>query len=66
MKIHVRHNGKSQTLDGDELGITARAGDQDIKQVLSRIYEIPARELKNLVIDRNPDGIVVRPPAVFG
>jgi len=66
MKVHLRCNGESRTIDGDEYGIAKNTQDSRIKSLLSEIYEIPASTFKNLIIDRNPDGIVVRPPAVFG
>ena len=66
MKIHLRCNGESRTIDGDDYGIYHSTSENDMKHMLSEIYELPRETLKNLVIDRNPDGIVVRPPAVFG
>lgn len=66
MKVHIRYKGESQTLDGEQYGLTATADDETVRNLLAEIYEAPASTFKKLVIDRNPDGIVVRPPAVFG
>lgn len=66
MKMHVRLNGESRTIDMKHLDIRRDVSESEIKKILSRVYEIPANHFKNLVVDRNPDGVVVRPPAVFG
>jgi hypothetical protein len=66
MKLHVRCNGESHTLDADHYGIDRNTSDQSIKGLVSEIYNFTPGMFKDLVIDRNPDGIVVRPPAVFG
>jgi hypothetical protein len=66
MKLHIRCNGESHTLDADHYGITRNTSDQSIKSLVSEIYSFSPGMFKDLVVDRNPDGIVVRPPAVFG
>ncbi|MHC9541819.1 MAG: hypothetical protein AB9903_20115 [Vulcanimicrobiota bacterium] len=66
MKVHLRFKGKSESLDGDRFGITGGTSDQTIRSLLSEIYSLPSESLRDMVIDRNPDGVVVRPPAVFG
>jgi hypothetical protein len=66
MKVHLRCNSESRTIDGEYYGISQNTTDRGIKSLLSEIYELPLHRIKDLVIDRNPDGIVVRPPAVFG
>ncbi|MDQ7824524.1 MAG: hypothetical protein RDV48_17105 [Candidatus Eremiobacteraeota bacterium] len=66
MKVHVRCQGKSTTLDAAEWGIHGDMPDNTIRSILSDFIELPRQELSKLVIDRNPDGIVIRPPAVFG
>lgn len=66
MKLHVRLEGKSFQMPLAETGISENMSDNDIKKVVANIYEISPSKLPNVVIDRNPDGIVVRPPAIFG
>lgn len=58
MKIHLRHQGKSTTLEGP-------AGDE--RAVLDYLKYHGYLKAEDLVmVDRHPDGVVVRPPAVFG
>jgi hypothetical protein len=66
MKLHVRLNGESKTFDAERVGAGRQADDRAIREILSGIYELPPGAFKDMVIDRNPDGIVVRPSAVFG
>jgi len=66
VRLHLRFKGKSESLDGEKFGITGKTSDNTIRSLLSEIYSIPSEALKDMVIDRNPDGVVVRPPAVFG
>lgn len=66
MKLHLRFSGKSRTEDARELGLNGNSSDQEIRKSLARYYDLSAEQLTRLVIDRHPDGVVVRPPAVFG
>lgn len=66
MKLHIRYDGKSQTMNAEELGIQPDTGDMAIKEILSGVSQLPPDTFRNLVVDRHPDGIIVRPPAVFG
>lgn len=66
MKLHLRLDGRSHTLEASRLGIGEGQDDAHIRQMLARYHEVPASALRDLVIDRHPDGVVVRPPAVFG
>lgn len=66
MKLHLRFSGKSRTRDAEELGLNGNSSDQEIRQKLARYYDLKAEQLARLVVDRHPDGVVVRPPAVFG
>ena len=68
MKIHLRYNGKSTTVEGPD------GSDQEVLRHLEQRGYLPPRtslirdvssEIP-LMIDRHPDGMVVRPPAVFG
>lgn len=66
MQVHVRFRGESHTLDGDEYGISSKSSDENIKSLISEVFEISPDKFRNHVVDRNPRGIVVRPQAVFG
>ncbi len=66
MKLHLRFGGQSRTREAHELGVNGNSSDQEIRQKLARYYELSANQLAALVVDRHPDGVVVRPPAVFG
>ena len=66
MDVHIRYNGESHTLNGEEFGLTKGTSERNIKSLLSEIYGIPDRALDNLVVDRNTENIVIRPQAVFG
>ncbi len=66
MKLHLRFGGQSRTREAHELGVDPSCSDQEIRRKLARYYELSAEQLTRLVIDRHPDGVVVRPPAVFG
>ncbi len=66
MKLHLRLKGNSQTLDLSELALSPDAEDQQIKESLKKMYQLDGNALKSLVVDRHPEGIVVRPSAVFG
>ncbi|MBT9581753.1 hypothetical protein IV102_00295 [bacterium] len=65
MKIHLRYNGKSTTIEGPN------GTDQEVIRHLEQRGYLPPRtslirDASPLMIDRHPDGMVVRPPAVFG
>lgn len=74
MKIHLRYAGKSSTLtgpDGTDLeiiqylqqrGLLPRHGDTRAPRPGQGDWSLQ----QELMIDRHPDGMVIRPPAVFG
>jgi hypothetical protein len=66
MKLHLRCGGRSETIEAERIGLGPGSSDRSIREVLESFYHVPTSQLVDLVIDRNPDGIVVRPPAVFG
>lgn len=66
MKLHVRHDGRSRTLDADLLGLSPGMDEDRVEEVLRREGLLPCDPRDRVVIDRHPDGWVVRPPAVFG
>lgn len=66
MKVHLRLDGTSRTLEGDTIAVSSSDNSQRILEQLARTLEVPADKMRHLVIDKHPDGVVVRPPAVFG
>lgn len=66
MKIHLRYDGKSTTVNGPE------GTDQEVIHYLQQRGLLPPRadtranSAPPLMIDRHPEGLVIRPPAVFG
>jgi hypothetical protein len=66
MKVHVRVRGESRTFEGEPYGVDQRVSGQRLKGLLSELYDIPPHVFERLVVDRNPESIVVRPQAVFG
>lgn len=59
MNIHLRYDGKSSIIKSDY------QGDEEIIRDLQTRGYLP-RLKPEVVIDRHPDGVVIRPPAVFG
>ena len=66
LRLHVRFEGRSEDLDLDTLGLRFDAGDAELRAALARRYARPAEALDEYVIVREPQGIVVRPVAVYG
>ena len=66
MKLHVRHDGRSRTLDAELLGLESGMEAEEVEEVLRREGLLPRAGREPVVIDRHPDSWVVRPPAVFG
>ena len=66
MKVHLRLDGQSRTLDSQALDIDARDDSARILAQLARTLDLPSLKMHNLVVDRHPDGVVIRPPAIFG
>ncbi|HXE72803.1 MAG TPA: hypothetical protein VNO81_09085 [Candidatus Nitrosotenuis sp.] len=66
MTVHLRCDGTSRTLRGEEIDIDLSTPDEGIREALERHLDIPRHKLSHLVIDRLPSAVVVRPPAVFG
>jgi len=74
MKIHLRYNGRSQVLEAPNLN------DGQLIEYLQQRGHLPGNAAPrrgqalgnsfppeiNLMIDRHPDAVVIRPPAVFG
>ena len=66
MTVHVRYDGKSRSLElPAELLETSTDWRNDLVQRLVQKGLLPKGPLE-VVVDRHPDGAVVRPPAVWG
>lgn len=59
MNIHLRYAGKSTTLH------SPYDRDEDIIRFLQDKGYLPPVK-PEITLDRHPDGVVIRPPAVFG
>jgi hypothetical protein len=66
VRLHVRFDGRSEDLDLHTLGLGLNASDAELRAALARRYDRPADALDEYVIAREPQGIVVRPVAVYG
>ena len=66
MKVHLRLDGQSRTLEGRDLDVAPHDSPQHIIDRLAHTLALPQNKLKGLIIDHHPDGVVVRPPAIFG
>jgi hypothetical protein len=65
--IHVRYDGRSFDVLLDELAITDRASDHDVKRAVARHLELAEGQLNDYVLDRHETGnFTIRPQAVFG
>jgi hypothetical protein len=60
MKIHVRYNGRSTTLESPR-----ELQPEEALAYLQKQGILPFEKLE-VMTDRHPDGLVIRPPAVFG
>lgn len=66
MKVHLRLDGQSRTLEGVDLDIDLEDSRDHILDRLAHTLTLPPSKLQGLIVDRHPDGVVVRPPAIFG
>lgn len=65
--IHVRFEGHSYDLSPQQINLRVNANDKEIKQQLSRYFDVKLDRLENYVIDRTSNGdLIVRPEAVYG
>lgn len=64
MKLHIRHSGRSRTLDAEPLGLGPASDGPSVEEILRREGLLDPKS--PVVVDRHPDAFVVRPPAVFG
>ena len=64
--VHVRFNGRSEELTMATLHLTNCASDSQIKQALTRYFDLPASTFEYHVIVRTNQAIIVRPEAIYG
>jgi hypothetical protein len=64
--MHVRFAGRSEDLDLVELKLWPEATDESIRSTLATRYDCTAADLKDYVIVREPQAIIVRPKAIYG
>ncbi len=65
--VHVRYDGKSYDLPFEDLDVTARASDDDVREALARHFDVSPKTFRSFVVERHRTGnVTVRPEAVFG
>ncbi|MBK7994354.1 MAG: hypothetical protein IPK14_13335 [Blastocatellia bacterium] len=65
--LHVRFEGRSYDLRPEQIQLTNKMSDQEIKQQLARHFNIPANRFNQYVVDRTQNGdFIIRPEAVYG
>lgn len=65
-RLHVRFEGRSEDLDLAALGLGPSADDAELTAALARRYGRPAAALRDYVVVREPQAIIVRPEAFYG
>ncbi len=66
MTLHVRFNGQSEELELGALGLHANPSDAELRVALARRYDCSEAVLKEYVIVREAQAIIVRPIAFYG
>jgi len=67
LTVHVRYDGKSYDLPFEDLAVTARDSDDDVREALARHFDVSTATFRAFVVERHRTGnITVRPEAVFG
>lgn len=65
--LHIRFEGRSFDIPLADLDVGTLSNDHDIKNALASYLGVPARKLRDYVVDRHDTGnLTVRPHAVFG
>ena len=64
--IHVRFDGRSEDLNLATLGLRPSASDGALRSALARHYECSVAKFDGYVIQREPQGIIARPMAIYG
>lgn len=66
IRLHVRFNGRSEELTPTELGLQPAMTDAELRTALARRYDCALADLKDYVIVREQQAIIVRPVAIYG
>ncbi len=64
--MHVRFAGRSEDLDLVELNLGPQPSDEQICSTLAERYDSTVAVLKQYVIVREEQAIIVRPKAIYG
>jgi hypothetical protein len=65
--VHIRFEGRSYDLAEGQINLASNMNDNQIKEQLSRHFEVARDRFRAYVIDRTANGdIIVRPEAVYG
>lgn len=65
-RLHVRFEGRSEDLDLAALGLRPDCTDVELSDALARRYGRPVSALREYVVVREPQAIIVRPEAFYG
>jgi hypothetical protein len=66
--VHIRLEGRSYDLAEQDLRLTPRMNDAEIKERVARHFDIRPDRLKDYVVDRvaSNGNLILRPEAVYG
>jgi len=65
--LHVRVEGRSLDIPLNDLDLGDLSSDREIARATARYLNLPARVLRDHVVDRHETGnLTIRPQAVFG
>ena len=65
--LHVRVEGRSLDIPLNDLDLGDLSSDRDVATATARYLDLPARVLRDHVVDRHETGnLTIRPQAVFG
>jgi hypothetical protein len=64
--LHIRFAGRSEELCLADLELTSAASDSEILAALARRYGTPPHVLKEYLVVREPQALIVRPIAFYG
>ena len=64
--VHLRTQGRSYELAGDEVGLPASAADDELLARVAALVDMSPRKLEGHAVDRHDDVVVIRPWAVWG
>jgi hypothetical protein len=65
--VHVRFEGRSYDVTENQLNLTTRMSDTQVKERLAQHFDVQIHRFSGYVVDRRPSGdTIVRPEAVYG